>query len=138
MKFTCFHKLPFWLLNCRYFGVMLVGIVLMFMFMVVVLVVLGGERRAAEVGLVLVVAARLVVGQIVESTLVEQIDQSRALARREAVAVTFDGRVGFWFDVRSFDVRRFDLLVVRYFSRCFEFDLLLSVVACAPVTEFQM
>ena len=67
----------------------------MFMFMVVVLVVLGGERRAAEVGLVLVVAARLVVGQVVESALVEQIDQGRALARSEAVAVTFDGRVGF-------------------------------------------
>ena len=93
MKCKCFHKLPFWLLNCRYFGVMLVGIVLMFM--VVVFVVLGGERRAAEVGLVLVVAARLVVGQIVESALVEQIDQGRALARSEAVAVTFDGRVGF-------------------------------------------
>ena len=91
----CFHKLPFWLLNCRYFGVMLIGIVLMLVLMFMVFVVLGGERRAAEVGLVLVVAARLVVGQVVESALVEQIDQSRALARSEAVAVTFDGRVGF-------------------------------------------
>ena len=64
-------ELPFRLLNCWHFGVVLVTLVL---FGIGVLVVLGGQRGAAEVGLVLVVAAGLVVGQLVEAALVEKVD----------------------------------------------------------------
>jgi hypothetical protein len=60
----------------------------------VFLVFLGSQGRAAEVGLVLVVAARLVVGQLVEAALVEQVDQGRAFAGGQAVAVGFGGGLG--------------------------------------------
>ena len=107
------------------------------------MVIVCCKGRAAKVWLILVISARLVISQLVESALMEKIDKCGTFVGCEAVAVVLDGSFGVVDGLGLMDGLRIvhvvgvmggvGVLVVGHAS--FEVDQLLLVLGGAPVAK---